>query len=113
MASGPPVVTCTKPATGNGAVSPGASVGITSGAVPEKYSGQPFDLWRFRKVLPGQWMAFLRAHFSDPVHVAYVFGVNERTARVWWEGGGSPRSEVSLAAVKHIPTAAAYLLEAA
>ena len=64
-------------------------------------------------VMPERWSAFLHAHFRDHIHVAYIMGVHESTARIWWEGGGAPRVEVALAACKHIPGAAAFLMEAA
>jgi hypothetical protein len=75
------------------------SSGFSSGAVSEKFSGRPFDVLGMRRVLPGRWMDFLHAHFSDHVHVAYTFGVDPRTARNWWEGIGSPRPEPVLLAI--------------
>ena len=75
--------------------------------------GQPFDLHRYRVVFPDRWMEFLHGHFRDPVHVAFMFGVSERAARKWWEGVGAPRAEFALAACKHIPGAAEFLMEAA
>lgn len=76
-------------------------------------SGRPFDLHHYRTIFPDRWSAFLRAHFRDHIHVAFMFGVSERAARKWWEGIGAPRAEFALAACKHIPGAAEYLMEAA
>jgi hypothetical protein len=97
--------------TGTGAA--GVSSGKSAGAAPEKFFGQPFDLHHYRTVFPDVWMRFLHMHFRDHIHVAFMFSVNERTARNWWEGVGAPRPEAALIAVKHIPGAASFLLEAA
>jgi len=82
---------------------------MSSGVCSETFSGRPFDVYAFRRVLPDQWRNLMRAHFTSAVHVAYVFSVDEKTARNWWDGIGSPRAEFALAAVKHIPGAAVHL----
>ncbi len=91
--------------------SPGApaSPGVSTGQFP----GVPVDLDRLRRVLPDRWSAFLRAHFRDRIHVAFIFGVDERTARNWWDGVGSPRAEVVLLTISQCPDALPYLMEAA
>jgi hypothetical protein len=108
---------CADPATAGGGVSSGNGVGAAVESKGVKSAGQlfaqPFDLHHYRVVFPDRWMAFLHAHFRDHVHVAFVFGVSERAARKWWEGLGAPRAEFALAACKHIPGAAEYLMEAA
>jgi len=83
--------------------------GVSSGKCCEQFSGQPFDLHRYRVVFPDRWASFLRGHFRDHMHVAYVFGVSDRTARNWWDGISAPRAEFALAACKHIPGAAQWL----
>ena len=97
----PPVNAATTPSA--------ASSGVNGG----QFSERPFDLHHYRTIFPDRWSTFLRAHFRDHVHAAYVFGVSERTARNWFEGISAPRAEFALAACKHIPGAAAYLMEAA
>ena len=87
--------------------------GVSSGKCCEQFSGHPFDLHRYRVVFPDRWSSFLRAHFRDHMHVAYVFGVSDRTSRNWWDGISAPRAEFALAACKNIPGAAAWLMEAA
>ena len=72
--------------------------------------GTPIDLMALRRCFPDRWSAFLRAHFRDHVHVAYFFGVDERTARNWWNAIGAPRGEVVLAVVARCPSAVALLL---
>jgi len=100
---------CPHAGTSSGARSSGNGSAGQAGQVSE----QPFDLHHYRTVFPDRWMGFLHAHFRDHIHVAYVFGVSERASRKWWEGVGAPRAEFALAACKHIPGAAEYLMEAA
>jgi len=73
---------------------------------------RPFDMHGYRRKFPDLWAAFLTAHFRDAQHVAFMFGVTERTAQNWLHGIGSPRPEFVMQAVKHIPSARA-MLEAA
>ena len=90
-----------------------AGGGVSSGFGAGYFSERPFDLHRYRVVFPDRWSAFLRAHFRDHIHAAFMFGVSERCARNWWEGVSAPRAEFALAACKHIPGAAEFLMEAA
>ena len=90
---------CAKPATGGPALSSGEFSG-----------GTPIDLHAIRRMMPDRWSAFLHAHFRDRVHVAYFFGVDERTARNWWDGIGAPRCEVVLAVVARCPGAVVALM---
>lgn len=97
-------------------LSDNAATGVpiaSSEELSEIFCGRRFDLHRYRVVFPDRWASFLRSHFRDHVHVAFVFGVSERTARNWFEGISAPRAEFALAACKHIPGAAEYLMEAA
>lgn len=75
----------------------------------EKFSGQPFDIWTMKRVVPDRWRAFLHGSFTSHVHVAYIFSVDEKTARNWWEGIGAPRAEYVLAAINGVPGAAEQL----
>lgn len=55
------------------------------------YSGRPCDPHAIRRKFPEKWSGFLRAHFRDAVEVAYVFSVDAKTARLWWEGSTGPQ----------------------
>lgn len=44
-----------------------------------------------RRKFPEKWSGFLRAHFRNTVEVAYVFSVDAKTARHWWEGSYGPQ----------------------
>lgn len=109
----PPHKSYSESATALGGVSSGIGGERTDDQRAGQLFAQPFDLHHYRIVFPDRWMEFLHAHFRDHVHVAFVFGVSERAARKWWEGVGAPRAEFALAACKHIPGAADFLLEAA
>lgn len=100
-----PLSPCSHVATAGGEVS--------SGTLGGQFSERPFDLHRYRVLFPDRWAAFLHSHFRDHIHVAFIFGVSERAARNWWEGTTAPRAEFALAACKHIPGAAEFLMEAA
>lgn len=99
----------TDPAPAGAALSSGSGAGTSLAAD----GARPFNLRHYRRVFPDHWSAFLRAHFRDHLHAAFVFGVSERCARNWWEGVSGPRAEVALAACKHIPGAADQLMRAA
>lgn len=58
---------------------------------------------------PGRWMGFLRAHFSGHMHAAVFFDVDEKTARLWWEGVNTPQGWVVDFAIQSIPAARAWL----
>lgn len=86
---------------------------LSSGKRVDLQSGQVFDLHRAAAAFPDQWMAFLHAHFQNPVAVAYHFGVTERAAAKWWEGVGGPRGDKVAVALRTVPGAADLLLRAA
>jgi len=91
------------------------SSGVRSGIASGEFFGigaRPFDLHRYRVLFPDRWMVFLHRNFRNPVHVAFMFGVSDRTARNWWEGVSAPRAEFALAACKHVPGAAEFLMDA-
>ncbi len=50
------------------------------------FPGRRCDPHAIRRKFPAKWSGFLRAHFRDAVEVAYVFSVDAKTARLWWEG---------------------------
>lgn len=92
------------------ALSPGAGSGGSPVALAGQSSALPpgavaVDLDGMRRQFPARWSAFLRAHFAGPLHVAVVFGVDERAARNWWEGVTAPRAEAAIAAVAAYPQA--------
>ena len=66
-------------------------------------SGRRIDLDGMRRRTPGKWCEFIRAHFSDPVAVAYFFNVDERCARNWWHGRNEPRLSAFAAMLQHMP----------
>lgn len=55
------------------------------------FSGRRCDPHAIRRKFPAKWSGFLRAHFRDAVEVAYVFSVDAKTARLWWEGSTGPQ----------------------
>lgn len=55
------------------------------------FSGVRCDPLAIRRKFPDRWSAFLRSHFRDHVEVAYVFSVDEKTARHWWAGTTGPQ----------------------
>jgi hypothetical protein len=92
-------------------VSPALSAGL-----PAEFSpafARPFDPRRFRALYPGRWREFLRAHFRDPVHVAYFFSVDPKTARDWWDGLSGAQGWAVAYAVQAVPGAAGFLRVAA
>lgn len=72
-------------------------------------SGHSPDPRRYRALYPNLWHKFLHAHFRDHLHVAYSFGVSERTGRDWWEGVTTSQGWAVAYAIESIPTAAQYL----
>ena len=80
--------------------------GMTGAGKPAGHSPDPR---RYRALYPDLWHSFLRAHFRDHLHVAYWFGVSERTGRDWWEGITTSQGWAVAYAIETIPTAAAYL----
>jgi hypothetical protein len=89
----------------NATLTSGKPSGLSAGKSP---SSNP-DPRRYRALYPDKWQAFLHAHFRDAVHVAYFFGVSERTGRDWWEGVTASQGWAVAYAIEAIPTAAAYL----
>jgi len=63
-----------------------AALPMANTANPGKPSGHSPDPHRFRALYPDRWHTFLHSHFRDHIHVAFAFGVSERTGRDWWEG---------------------------
>ena len=79
------------------------------GGFPGMLAGRPCDPRRFRALYPDRWMTFLHAHFWNHTHVAVFFDVDERTARLWWEGTNAPQGWAVDFAVQSIPAAADWL----
>jgi hypothetical protein len=73
---------CTKTTAPGEAPSPGDAAGARSG----ECSGRPVDLDALRRFAPECWSRFLRDHFRCATEVAFVFDVDEKTARNWWHG---------------------------
>lgn len=73
----------------------------------------PANLHGIRRCLPDRWMAFLRSQFQGPSHVALFFDVDRRTATDWWHGRHGVNAAPVVMAMRAIPGAAAFLLEAA
>lgn len=99
------------PATGDFSDAP--SVNLS-----EILSGRRVDLDGMRRKTPSRWSAFIRAHFADPVAVAYFFNVDEKSARNWWHGRNEPRLSAFSAMLQHMPVNARlvvvnYMAEAA
>lgn len=91
----------------------GAATASSAGAAKSREKlpvERPFDLHRFRVVFPDRFAALLRAHFRDAVHIAYVLGVTERTARGWLDGINAPNGPTAVLAVATIPGAVAFLM---
>ena len=55
------------------------------------FAGVRCDPLAIRRKFPDRWSGFLRSHFRDHVEVAYVFSVDEKTARHWWAGTTGPQ----------------------
>lgn len=73
-------------------------------------SGRRADLDGMRRKTPDRWMAFLHAHFRDTVSVAYFFGVDEKTARNWWNGKNEPRLSAFAAMMHELPVNARLVI---
>ena len=66
---------------GDDGTGPGAgSCGILCGA-------RPFDPWRLKAQIPLAWHRFVRAAHGSQIEVQFFYGVSERTAEYWWNGG--------------------------
>jgi hypothetical protein len=73
----------------------------------------PVNLHAMRCRFPSLWSAFVRGNFTSASHVAYILGVDDRTARGWWEGTGSPAAPVLAAIEDRHPGTILALLRAA
>lgn len=71
---------------------------------------RPFDMHGYRRRFPELWAGFLRAHFRDAQHIAFMFSVTDRTAQNWLNCVGSPRPEFAIAAVARFPGALQALI---
>lgn len=90
----------------------GASGAVLSfGMRPEELPvARPIDLHRFRAVFPDKWASLMQKHFQSGEHVAFFFGVSERTARGWLEGTSKPTGPSAILAAARIPGAVQFLL---
>lgn len=92
----------------------GAATATSAGAacppdISPSRASVPCDPRRYRALYPDLWFQFIRAHFSDAVHVAFTFGVDAKTGRDWWEGHTRSQGWAVAWAIEHIPAARAYL----
>lgn len=101
-ASVPPVLALCAPA-------PRGSSGELSGVL----SGRRADPMAYRRAFRDRWGAFLRGHFQNPLHVAVFFGVDEKTARQWWNDVNQPSGWAVAYAREAVPGAAEFLKVAA
>ena len=79
------------------------------GNLSDLLAGRSCDPRRFRALYPDRWSAFLRAHFQNHMHVAVFFDVEEKTARLWWEGVTGPKGWVVDYAIRALPAARKWL----
>jgi hypothetical protein len=93
------------PLADNDTLTSGKPSGFCSGKSP---ASNP-DPRRYRSLYPDKWHGFLHAHFRDAMHVAYSFGVSERSARDWWEGVSTSQGWAVAYAIENIPGAAEHL----
>ena len=49
------------------------------------------DAFAARSAFRDRWQAFITETWRDPVQVAAVFSVSEKTARQWWVGETCPQ----------------------
>ena len=89
------------------------SPGVCPGQFLADIGARPVNLHAMRCLFPALWSAFVRANFTSTVHAAYVFGVDERTARAWWEGTTSPSAPVLAAIEDRRPGTILAMLRAA
>ena len=68
------------------------------------------DLHRFRTVFPDKWSDLMRTHFQSGEHIAFFFGVSERTARGWLEGTSKLTGPSAILAAAQIPGAIQFLM---
>lgn len=82
---------------------------VSPGNLSDRLVGRPCDPRQFRAQFPQRWMRFLRAHFQSHLHAAVFFDVEEKTARLWWEGCNAPQGWAVDFAIMSIPTALEWL----
>jgi len=79
----------------------------------EKSAGKFFqpvsraDTLNYRTAFRARWSRFLHRHFQGPEHAAFVFGVDAKTARNWWEGSNAPSGFAVGMAYERFPEEAA------
>jgi len=61
----------------------------------------------YRRHFIDLWTRFLRENFASTSHVAVVFGVDEATARGWWNGLNAPSGFAVAIAFREFPQEAA------
>jgi hypothetical protein len=84
---------------------------LSSGDDAAGFAGvSPADVWGIKRTSPSRWAEFLRAHFRDSVHVAFTFGVSERTARDWLNEISTPRMPHVVLAFAAEPVSARRIL---
>jgi hypothetical protein len=64
----------------------------------------------YRRKFIDLWSGFLRENYSSTSHVAVVFGVDESTARSWWNGATAPSGFAVAIAFRESPAQAARAL---
>ena len=73
-------------------------------------ASKPFDMHGYRRAFPDLWSSFLRAHFRNPVEVAFFFDMADTTtARHWWNGTNAPMAHFVAVAIDRIPGALQFL----
>lgn len=59
---------------------------------------------------PIRWKIYCREHYDYHTDLIPVFQIDEKTARNWWDGKGSPRSDKTSIAVNRHPETAPKIL---
>lgn len=108
-----------------GPVSPGDCSGAMAGQLSDTpadvrllprgpVAGAALDPHRVAREWPERWSAYVRAHFRSTAEVCYLFSVDDRTARKWWNAEGGARGDkVVLAASMHPEGVVRYLFSEA
>jgi hypothetical protein len=65
-----------------------------------------------RRKYPDRWQTFLKAHFRSATEVGFVFGVDHKTARNWWEGSTGPQGWAVEYACREVPGALQWMMAA-
>jgi len=63
------------------------------------------DATTYRQMFTHRWSAFVRENFEGPEHVAFVFRVDNKTARNWWDGINAPSGFAVAYAIQNFPAA--------